>query len=192
MLERAECCGPEFHAIQILAQPFERFDQVPNNHVFCLFRHCYWPLSRIGHFLLLGVKRLQRSLVPRLPAGPCANLSDELEPLAVGKSSRLCATFGSQPPGTDFDHRGVASISANSAGSAPVIQTWAPSCASSPCSARAPRRIEMRDDLVEQKDRREAGHLGDQTRVREHEPDQQRLLFAGRSVGSRRCPSPHR
>ncbi len=47
----------------------------------------------------------------------------------------------------------------------------------------APRRIEMRDDFVEQQDRREAGHLGDQSRVREHEPDQQRFLFAGRGVG---------
>ena len=41
----------------------------------------------------------------------------------------------------------------------------------------------MRDDLVEQQNRREAGHLGNQTGVSEHEPDQQRLLFAGRGVG---------
>jgi hypothetical protein len=50
MLERAESGGPEFHAIQILPQPLEGFDQVPHYQIFCRFRHCYSPLSLIGHF----------------------------------------------------------------------------------------------------------------------------------------------
>ena len=53
-------------------------------------------------------------------------------------------------------------MSANSAGSAPVIQTCAPSAASSSYSAARRRRIEMRDDFVEQQHRREAGHVLDQ------------------------------
>ncbi len=46
--------------------------------------------------------------------------------------------------------------------SAPVIQTCAPSASSSPNKRCAPRRIEMRDDFVEQQKRRDAGHLGNQ------------------------------
>ena len=46
----------------------------------------------------------------------------------------------------------------------------------------APARIEMRGDLVEERERRDAGHVGDQPRVREHEADQQRLLLAGRGA----------
>ena len=39
--------------------------------------------------------------------------------------------------------------------------------------------VEMRDDLVQQQQRRVLRHLGDQPRMREHQPDQQRLLLAG-------------
>ena len=48
---------------------------------------------------------------------------------------------------------------------------------------RAPVGIEMRHHLVEQQHGRRAGHLGDQSRMRQDEPDEQRFLFAGRSVG---------
>src|SRR5687767_4273467 len=47
----------------------------------------------------------------------------------------------------------------------------------------APARIEMGDDLVEQQQRRESGHLGEQPGMGEHETDQQRLLLAGRGIG---------
>ena len=40
----------------------------------------------------------------------------------------------------------------------------------------------MRGDLVEQRERRDAAHVGDEPRVGEHEADQQRLLFARRGL----------
>src|SRR4051812_13851961 len=43
----------------------------------------------------------------------------------------------------------------------------------------APVRVEMRDDFIQQKHWRKAGHLTDQPGMREHEPDQQRFLLAG-------------
>ena len=49
----------------------------------------------------------------------------------------------------------------------------------------AASRIEMRDDFVEQQQRRKPRHLGDQSRMREHEADQQRLLLAGRGLRRR-------
>ena len=49
----------------------------------------------------------------------------------------------------------------------------------------APVGIEMRDHLVEQQQRRDAGHLRHQRGVRQHQPDQQRLLLAGRGVAGR-------
>jgi hypothetical protein len=82
MLERAEGGGPEFHAIQILAQPLEGLDQVPHDQIFCRFRHCYWPLSHIGHFLLLQVKRLRAVLFRDSQISHEANFGDDLEPLA--------------------------------------------------------------------------------------------------------------
>ena len=50
---------------------------------------------------------------------------------------------------------------------------------------RAPGGIQMRHHLVEQQQRRDAGHLGDQAGMRQHQPDQQRLLFAGRGIPGR-------
>src|ERR1700733_3296273 len=58
MLERAERGGPEVHAIQILAQPLEGFDQVTDNLVFCRFRHCYCSFVRQRTFPLPGDKKL--------------------------------------------------------------------------------------------------------------------------------------
>lgn len=46
-------------------------------------------------------------------------------------------------------------------------------------------RIEMGDHLVEQQQRRDAGHLGDETCMGQHETDQERLLLAGRGVPGR-------
>ena len=43
----------------------------------------------------------------------------------------------------------------------------------------------MRDDFIEQQQRRKPRHLGDQSRMREHEADQQRLLLAGRGLRRR-------
>ena len=40
----------------------------------------------------------------------------------------------------------------------------------------------MRRDLVQERDRRRSRHVGDEPRVGEHQPDQQRLLFAGRGA----------
>ena len=54
----------------------------------------------------------------------------------------------------------------------------------------AAARIEMRGDLVEQRDRRDARHVRDQARMGEHQPDQQRLLLAGRGAGGRRVLRP--
>ena len=55
------------------------------------------------------------------------------------------------------------------------------------CGAAA--RIEMRGDLVEQRERRDARHVGDEPRMRENEPDQQRLLFARRGAAPPARPS---
>lgn len=82
VLERAEGGRPQFHAIQILAQPLEGFDQVPHNQIFCLFRHYYSPLSPIGHFLLLEDKRLGVVLFRDGQSSPEANLGDNTEPFA--------------------------------------------------------------------------------------------------------------
>ena len=43
----------------------------------------------------------------------------------------------------------------------------------------------MRHHLVEQQQRRDTGHLRDQTGMRQHQPDQQRLLLAGGGVAGR-------
>ena len=66
-----------------------------------------------------------------------------------------------------------AAISAKAAGSAPVIQTCAPSRAERVVQRRAAAGIEMGDHLVEQQHRRKSGHLRQQAGMREHEPDQQ-------------------
>ena len=50
---------------------------------------------------------------------------------------------------------------------------------------RAPARIEMGGDLVEQQDRRRAAAFRDQLGMGEDKPEQQRLLLAGRGSGGR-------
>ena len=47
----------------------------------------------------------------------------------------------------------------------------------------AAQGIEMRHDLVEQHHRRIAGHVLDEMRMRQRQPYEHRLLFAGRGVG---------
>jgi hypothetical protein len=93
MPEGAKRGRPKFHVIQVLAQLFESFDQVPNNQLFCRFRHCYWPLSRIGHFLLLGLRIFSRCRSPsaREPFG--ANFSNDLEPLGP-ETFRVSSMWG--------------------------------------------------------------------------------------------------
>ena len=48
----------------------------------------------------------------------------------------------------------------------------------------APRRIEMRRDLVEKQDRRNARDFGDEPRMGEHKTNQQRLLLSRRGTRS--------
>ena len=43
----------------------------------------------------------------------------------------------------------------------------------------------MGDDLVEQQERCNARHLREQPGVRQHQPDEQRFLLAGRGIGGR-------
>ena len=107
MLERAEGGSPKFHAIQILAQPLEGFDQVPHNQIFCRFRHCYSPLSLSGHFLLLEVKRLRAVLFRPSPESPPKQILAMIWNRSRRKSLGL-PHFGAQPPGTDLDHLGIA------------------------------------------------------------------------------------
>ena len=45
----------------------------------------------------------------------------------------------------------------------------------------------MRDDFVEQEDRRKSGHVFDQRGMRENEPDQQGFLLAGRTIRRRQA-----
>ena len=108
-----------------------------------------------------------------------ATVSEPFCPIAI----RLNSCLSSSCAGTDFDHRRVAvdlgkqrRIGAGHPHLGAELREFR-------VQRRAPRRIEMRDHLVEQQHRREAGHLGDQTRMREHEADQQRLLLAGRGFG---------
>src|SRR5690348_15257746 len=44
----------------------------------------------------------------------------------------------------------------------------------------APRWVEMRENLIKEEDRRCAGHLVQQSSMRQYEPDQERFLFPGR------------
>ena len=67
----------------------------------------------------------------------------------------------------------------NSAASVAVIHTW-PRPSRRPNKAARRFGIEMRRNLVEQQDRRLATPLGDQLGMGEDEPEQQRLLLAGR------------
>ncbi len=46
--------------------------------------------------------------------------------------------------------------------------------------------VEMRGDFVEERNRRDAGHFGDEPRMRQHQPDEERLLLAGRGARGRR------
>src|SRR5208337_3219856 len=57
-----------------------------------------------------------------------------------------------------------------------------------------PTRIEMRRDLVQERDRHDAGHVGDQPRMRKHESEKQSLLLPGRGARRRRIlrTVPHR
>ena len=48
----------------------------------------------------------------------------------------------------------------------------------------------MSRDLVEERERRDARHLGDQARVGERKPDDQRFLLAGRRRSGRRLLRP--
>ena len=50
--------------------------------------------------------------------------------------------------------------------------------------------IEMRGDLVEERERRDPRHLGDQARMGERKPDDQRFLLAGRRCSGRRLLGP--
>ena len=47
----------------------------------------------------------------------------------------------------------------------------------------AARRVEMRDDLIQQQHRCKARHFRQQPRMRQHQADEQRLLLAGRGFG---------
>ncbi len=162
------------------------------SNLLCLFRHCYSPLSLIGHFLLLQVKRLGRSLVPGSP-GPCDR-------------SKSWRKIGNRSAEVLQDRRGLAcsrpeltsiisalsSISANSAGSAPVIHTWLPSCASSRMQAR--RAAPDRDG---RRLRRAAGSARcrscPQSIGRERAPVRSAAPFARRSKRRPRgCLYPHR
>lgn len=53
MMEAAERGRPKLHAVQIRTQVLKRFDQVPNNQIFCGFRHCFWAFVPSRTFLLL-------------------------------------------------------------------------------------------------------------------------------------------
>ena len=55
---------------------------------------------------------------------------------------------------------------------------------------RTAARIEMSRDLVEERERRDSRHLGDQARMGEREADDQRLLLAGRGSRGRRLLRP--
>ena len=79
---------------------------------------------------------------------------------------------------------------AKAAGSAPVRNTWPPRRVSASNSAARALRVEMRRDFVEERQRRDARHVRDEARMREHEPDQQRLLLAGRGAARRRVLRP--
>ena len=54
----------------------------------------------------------------------------------------------------------------------------------------AAARVEMGRDLVEKRERRDPRHIGDQARMGERQPDDQRLLFAGRGGAAGACFGP--
>ena len=97
--------------------------------------------------------------------------------LAPALSALLRRPRRATPSGTA---RGPARLE-NSEASVPVMKVWQLSSSRIANKRRPPAGIEMRGDLVEQQDRRRAGDFGGQPRMRNDEPDQQRLLLAGRA-----------
>jgi hypothetical protein len=54
VLKTIERCGPKFHAVQILTQPLERFDQISNDGICWRFRHYDAPNPTRRFLFFLG------------------------------------------------------------------------------------------------------------------------------------------
>ena len=119
MLKTAQRFGPQFHAIQVPTQARKRFDQITDNHVFRGFRHGF---GLCPSYLRLPplVKRLTKVLFPDHRPRKFATRTNHLEQRS--KNHRVPG-FGSRRPALTSTIAAFGSISANSAGSAPVIQT---------------------------------------------------------------------
>ena len=85
MLKAAQRRSPKFHAIQILVQALEGFDQIANDHIFGRFRHRGGPLSvGLGHSaMLLEVKRLRAVWFPDCRRHARPNPRKRMEPFAA-------------------------------------------------------------------------------------------------------------
>ena len=106
LLKAAQGERPEFNPIKVLAQLFQRLDQIVHDHVFRRVRHRVWFLPERLVCCVQWIQRLTRGLVPTDHIGARQQPQTWRGNETVSPSRTvLCASR--QSPGLDLDHNRV-------------------------------------------------------------------------------------